>query len=58
MLIITKVELKLFLNADVYLLLEKGMRGGVSSILRPLVNPTKSIKNLMTRNENQMRFYT
>ena len=43
MLIITKDELELVLNADVYLLFEKGMRGGVSSILRSLVNPTRSI---------------
>ena len=39
----TKVELELVLNADVYLLFEKGLRGGVSSILRSLVNPTRSI---------------
>ena len=43
MLNMTKVELELIKDADIYLFFEKGMKGGVSYFLKDTVKPTRSI---------------
>ena len=54
----TKVGFNLISDAGMYLLFEKGLRGGVLTFLRDTVTPTiKVFKNLEPKNKNQNVLY-
>ena len=54
----TKVGLNLISDAGVYLLFEKGLRGGVLKFLRDTVTPAiKVFKSLEPKNKNQNVLY-
>ena len=57
MLNMTKVELKLIPDPDMYIFFEKVTRGGVIIFLINIVKQTISIWNLMTQNKNQNIIY-
>ena len=55
----TKLQLELISDPDMYIFFQKGMRGGVSfRLLIGSVKPASSIWNLMTQNQNQNIIYT
>ena len=53
----TKVELEVILDPDMYILFEKGASGGASYISTDTVKEIISIWNLMTQNKNQSMLY-
>ena len=53
MLNMTKVELELISDANMYILFEKGMRGGFFAFLKGIVIPTISISNFITQNKKK-----
>ena len=57
MLKITKIELELIPDPDMYIFFQKGKRGGIPIFLIDTAKPTISIWNLMTRNKNQNILY-
>ena len=54
----TKVELELISDGNMYVLFDKGMRGGVSYISKRQKKPTISIWNVITWNKNQKMLHT
>ena len=53
----TKVELELISDADMFLVVEKDTRGGFLAFLKDTVKSTLSIWNLMIQNKNQSIIY-
>ena len=58
MLKMTKIELELLPDPDMYILFEKGTRGRISSICNRYSKADNKYLNLVTQNKNQNILYT
>ena len=58
MLKMTKIELDLIPDHNMYIFFEKGKRGGFLIFLIDTARPAINIWNLMIQNENQKLLYT
>ena len=54
----TKMELELIPNFDLYILFEKGTKGGISYIFNKYTKRLQKKANFMTKNKNHNILYT